>query len=41
MGFLEAVQKKIDERQAKWDAQGPSELRAWDKAEIEYLEGHT
>lgn len=38
-GFLEAVQKKIDERQAKWDAQGPSDFDAWDKAEIEYLEG--
>ncbi len=39
MGFLEAVEKRIDEKQARWDVRGPSDFDAWDKAEIEYLEG--
>lgn len=38
MGFLEAIEKKIDEKRAKWDAQGPSDFDAWDGAELEYME---
>lgn len=38
MGFLEAVEKKIDEKRVKWDAQGPSDFDAWDDAELEYME---
>lgn len=38
MGFLEAVEKRIDEKRAKWDAQGPSDFDAWDGAELEYME---
>ena len=38
MGFLEAIEKRIDEKRAKWDAQGPSDLDAWDNAELEYME---
>ena len=35
MGFLEAIEKKVDEKRAKWDAQGPSDFDAWDSAELE------
>ncbi len=38
MGFLEAIEKKIDEKRVKWDAQGPSDFDAWDDAELEYME---
>ena len=38
MGFLEAIEKRIDEKRAKWDAQGPSDFDAWDNAELEYME---
>ena len=38
MGFLEAIEKKVDEKRAKWDAQGPSDFDAWDSAELEYME---
>ena len=38
MGFQEAIEKRIDEKQAKWNAQGPSDFDAWDNAELEYME---
>ena len=38
MGFLEAIEKRIGEKRAKWDAQGPSDFDAWDNAELEYME---
>lgn len=38
MRFQEAIEKRIDEKQAKWNAQGPSDFDAWDNAELEYME---
>lgn len=38
MGFLEAIEKRIGEKRAKWDVQGPSDFDAWDSAELEYME---
>lgn len=38
MGFLEAIEKRIGEKRAKRDAQGPSDFDAWDSAELEYME---
>ena len=38
MGFLEAIEKRIDEKRSKWEAQGPSDFDAWDSAELEYME---
>lgn len=39
MGFLQAVEAEIEKLRARWEAEGPSSFDAWDKAEIEYLEG--
>ncbi len=38
MGFLEAIEKRIDEKRAEWDARGPSDFDAWDSSELEYME---
>ena len=35
MGFLEAIEKRIDEKRAEWDAWGPSDFDAWDSSELE------